>query len=408
MPPELQRLVDSLGSRLGRSVAIDDPHIRLLVHTAHTGQVDAARMGSIMRRSVPAEVTDYVKAHGAAQATDVFIVPACPAIGLELERIGMPIRYEESLLGYLWLLGSDGPVPVEHADAVREAAGQAALILHRDYLLGEVSRSRERELVRDLVSADDGLRAEAVDALVEEDLVVAGPVSALVATLSHDSSEPLGEQGRLALHAAVDRGRRRLPPMRALTLNRPDHSLLLAIWPGARAATVDTAFGELAACVHEGLASELGAVAAPSCWVGVGGTRPRLTEARCSYLEARQAADVARITGVLGPVVSYSRLGVYALLAKLPPDQLAEGIHPGIRLLLGADSGHQDLAETLQAYLDNAGEVQRTAAHLHIHRATLYYRLRRIEELTALDLSRGDDRLAAHLSLKLARLARPG
>lgn len=58
-------------------------------------------------------------------------------------------------------------------------------------------------------------------------------------------------------------------------------------------------------------------------------------------------------------------------------------------------------------YLDTAGDAKRTVAQLHIHRATLYYRLRRIEELTDLDLSRGDDRLAAHLSLKLARLVGP-
>src|SRR5579875_1281010 len=335
MVPELQRLVDSLGARLSRSVAIDDPHIRLLAYTAHTGKVDTARIGSIMRRSVPAEVVDYVKAHGAAQATDLFTVPACPAIGLEFERIGMPIRYEGSLLGYLWLLGSDGPVPGEHADAVLDAAAQAALILHREYLLGEVSRSRERELVRDLVSSDPALRSEAADALIEEELIVAGPVSALVATLTHNTGEPLGEVGRLALHAAVSHGRRRLPPGHALTLNRPDHSLLLAVWPRARADTMDRALGELAGAVHKALADEFGPAAVSSCWVGVGGTWPRLTEAHRSYLEARRAADVARITGALGPIVSHSRLGVYALLAKLPPDQLAEGIHPGIRLLLG-------------------------------------------------------------------------
>jgi DNA-binding PucR family transcriptional regulator len=140
------------------------------------------------------------------------------------------------------------------------------------------------------------------------------------------------------------------------------------------------------------------------CWVGIGGIRQHLAESHCAYLEARQSADVARITGALGPTVSYSRLGVYALLAKLAPDELADVIHPGIRLLAVTDPGRHDLLETLRGYLDNAGDAQRTAAQLHIHRATLYYRLRRIEELTAIDLSRGDDRLVAHLSIKLVRL----
>ena len=43
------------------------------------------------------------------------------------------------------------------------------------------------------------------------------------------------------------------------------------------------------------------------------------------------------------------------------------------------------------------------ARALHLHRATLYRRLARVEEITGLDLSRGDDRLLAHLGLRLYR-----
>jgi len=39
-----------------------------------------------------------------------------------------------------------------------------------------------------------------------------------------------------------------------------------------------------------------------------------------------------------------------------------------------------------------------------MHRATLYRRLERVEEITGLDLERGDDRLLAHLGLRLHRL----
>jgi DNA-binding PucR family transcriptional regulator len=39
-----------------------------------------------------------------------------------------------------------------------------------------------------------------------------------------------------------------------------------------------------------------------------------------------------------------------------------------------------------------------------MHRATLYRRLERVEEITGLDLEKGDDRLLAHLGLRLHRL----
>ena len=39
-----------------------------------------------------------------------------------------------------------------------------------------------------------------------------------------------------------------------------------------------------------------------------------------------------------------------------------------------------------------------------MHRATLYRRLERVEEITGLDLENGDDRLLAHLGLRILRL----
>ncbi|MFF2964806.1 PucR family transcriptional regulator [Streptomyces sp. NPDC057963] len=404
MVSELQQLIDALSARLGRSVAMDDARIRLLAHTAHTGDVDEARIESIMHRGVSAALSAHVARHGAARAADVFTVPPCPEIGFTVERTGMPVRYNGALQGYLWLIG---PATPRDAEALREAAGQAALILHRDHLADEVSRSHEREHVRDLVAPDPSVRDEAAAALVEEGLAVAGPVAALVATASRRAGEPLSEQQRLALDLSLDHTRRRLPPARALVLSRPDHALLLTIWPGGRSEGIERTVGELAGVLHEKLVTELGTGPQALCWVGTSGTHRRLTEAHVSYREARQATDVARATGVMGPVAAYPRLGVYALLTKLAPDELAESIHPGLRRLLEPGSGHQDLVETLRTYLDHAGDAQRAAARLHVHRSTLYQRLRRIEELTGLNMSHGDDRLTAHLGLKMAQLHRP-
>lgn len=404
MLSELQRLIDHLGNRLGRSVAIDDPHVRLLAYSAHTADVDDVRVGSIMRRSVPSALTGYLHELGVHKSEDVFTVPTRPDLGLTVERVGMPVRHEQLLLGFLWLVRSDGPVTDEDAAALREAAGRAALIMYREHLVGELVKGRERELLRDLLSEDPELHADAAEKLVEQELAVAGQATALVVTVSQAPGEPLDEHDRVALTAAVDHGRRRLSPRTALTLERPGHALLAVISPGHGGA--EKTADELAAALHERLVTESGRTH-EECWVGIGNTRRGLSDLRYSYQEACRAAEVARVTGALGPIAHYANLGVYALLSQLSAQQLTETLHPGIRPLLCAGSGHENLVETLTAYLDNAGDAKRTVATLHIHRATLYYRLRRFEELSGLDLSDGDDRLAAHLSLKLTRLHKP-
>jgi DNA-binding PucR family transcriptional regulator len=117
--------------------------------------------------------------------------------------------------------------------------------------------------------------------------------------------------------------------------------------------------------------------------------------------EARLAARVAHVVPRLRPVAAWDELGVHRLLACGPRRALREGaVDPAVEPLLA----RPDLAATAAAYLDHAGNVPRAAAELGIHRQTLYYRLRCIEELTGLDLADGQDRLTVHLALTLAPL----
>ncbi|MYV56795.1 helix-turn-helix domain-containing protein, partial [Streptomyces sp. SID3212] len=99
----------------------------------------------------------------------------------------------------------------------------------------------------------------------------------------------------------------------------------------------------------------------------------------------------------LGPVAQWPAMGPYRLLTALPPTP-----DPAVSPLL--TPAHTELAHTAEVYLDCAGQAGRTAAALGIHRQTLYYRLSRIEHLTGLDLTSGEDRLLLHMGLKAARL----
>ncbi|TMR30573.1 PucR family transcriptional regulator [Nonomuraea zeae] len=134
--------------------------------------------------------------------------------------------------------------------------------------------------------------------------------------------------------------------------------------------------------------------------VGVGRPRPVLAAAAESYREARHAAEVtARVPG-LGRTAEWARLGVYRMLTQLPDQEL----HPGLEGLL-ADAQYLPLLETLETYLDLAGSAVATSRALRLHRTSLYYRLQRVEELARTDLKDGGERLALHLSLKMARLS---
>jgi hypothetical protein len=131
---------------------------------------------------------------------------------------------------------------------------------------------------------------------------------------------------------------------------------------------------------------------------------PSLAEAVISQRQAYQATLVAEVLRT-GDVLAWDELGIYRTLIQLPKEELTESaLHPGLVKLRSSEGG-LPLLETLECFLDLAGDVKATAAKLMIHRATLYYRLGRIEELADTDLSNGEDRLLLHLGLKIVRLA---
>ena len=103
------------------------------------------------------------------------------------------------------------------------------------------------------------------------------------------------------------------------------------------------------------------------------------------------------------PVARWRDLGLYRLLAAMPAADLSGLLlDPPVRRLL--DAPDPDLLRTVRTYLERAGNVQETAAELHVHRQTLYYRLAKAEALTGLSFGNGHDRVRMHLGLMLGPL----
>ncbi|MDO5409210.1 MAG: helix-turn-helix domain-containing protein [Lachnospiraceae bacterium] len=77
-------------------------------------------------------------------------------------------------------------------------------------------------------------------------------------------------------------------------------------------------------------------------------------------------------------------------------------INQRIRTLIAYDREHAaHLAETLRIYLENNQNAIQTAEALYIHRNTLTYRLKKIQEIAELDLTRPDSRFRIVISLWL-------
>ena len=137
--------------------------------------------------------------------------------------------------------------------------------------------------------------------------------------------------------------------------------------------------------------------------MGVGAEVDDLTTAWQSHHQADLAVRAVPILGA-GPIAHWGSLGALQLLLRIPAAEMSAAFVPAaITAVREADASGR-LVETLERYLRCGGSGAATAATMHIHRTTLYYRLDRIREITGLDIDDGDARLHLHLGLVAHRM----
>jgi hypothetical protein len=364
----LQEIVDALSARLDRPVLVDDVELRPLAYSSQTGQLDFVRTSSILTRHAPDAARHVLFAYGIRAAAEPMRIPAHPEIPMSA-RVCLPVLRSGRPVGFLWLL-EDPPVREDEVALARAAAGEAAAALLGD---DDARLGRERALLEQLLGPD-AERSRAAATALEDDSYI--PLRPLVVCVAGPSGDPWAD--------SLDRVRARAPARHVLTGELGGRAVcVLAAHAALR--------GELPAALRGDAAGVL---------LGEGDEVPGLRDAPRSYRQALAALRVA--AGAPSGLARWGELRADRLLAWLP-DGAPDDLPAGLRTLLAG--GHEQLVETLETYLDHAGDAKATAAALQVHRTSLYYRLHRLEELAGVDLTSGEDRLMCHMALRLARLA---
>jgi purine catabolism regulator len=116
--------------------------------------------------------------------------------------------------------------------------------------------------------------------------------------------------------------------------------------------------------------------------------------------EARYALQVCHTEG--RTEAEFRDLGTYQLLLSLQdPQALATFASSVLGPLDEYDESHGGhLLPSLQAFLERNARWEAAAAELYVHRHTLRYRMRKVEELTGRDLTSARDRMELFLALR--------
>ncbi|MFF7855717.1 PucR family transcriptional regulator ligand-binding domain-containing protein [Streptomyces sp. NPDC007904] len=121
--------------------------------------------------------------------------------------------------------------------------------------------------------------------------------------------------------------------------------------------------------------------------------------ASAAYKQAEQALSVARRRGRV--LVEHERMAAGSVLPLLADDAVRAFADGLLRALHEHDAtGRGDLVASLRAWLSRHGQWDAAAADLGVHRHTLRYRMRRVEEILGRSLDDPDVRMELWLALK--------
>ncbi|WP_225823203.1 PucR family transcriptional regulator [Streptomyces naphthomycinicus] len=206
---------------------------------------------------------------------------------------------------------------------------------------------------------------------------------------SGTAGEPLGELAETAESAAARSGEA------VLVVPEGERLVVLAADGGAAVAAI-TAYA--AARESARAAAEPGRAEEDELIVGLSAPAGPIAAA-AAYKQAEQALSVARRRGRV--FVEHEQLAAGSVLPLLADDAVKAFADGLLRALHEHDAtGRGDLVSSLRAWLSRHGQWDAAAADLGVHRHTLRYRMRRVEEILGRSLDDPDVRMELWLALK--------
>lgn len=389
----LEDIINEIGVTLNKTVVLQDKNLGVKFHrvvTSFAGQWDSILDLLKDRRSMPDALSDRHKLprHGASSFSQH--LP-----DRSLSRLIAPIITQGVGRGYLSVIvGGEGGDPFDEVDrmVVHHGAVICGLEMARAKAISEVQKKLRGDFLSSLISGD----------LPESEIQAEGDRFGHDMNLPHlaivmqwyGEKRPSGRRLETLVNGVVSR-------MGAATLSYLRDDQMRVFYGTDNRDPVDAArkfAGEIQAAAQREFKDLHLAI-------GIGTVASKVWDWRASYREAAHAADIARRLASNEPMYA-GDLGVYTLLTRSDFREDLRALRDKMigNLLKYDERQRADLLQTLEEFFKSHGNYTQTAEALSVHRNTLFYRMTRIQEITGLDLTQPDVRLAVHLSLKIHRL----
>ncbi|MBB5158611.1 PucR family transcriptional regulator [Saccharopolyspora phatthalungensis] len=387
-----QRLKDTVED-LQRRQLIHDAFTRIVASDGHENEIAATlhaltdravavedRFGNLLSWAGPGRPDPYPEPNLRREET-LQQAANCNGLTRDRDRLVMVAQPRQEILGVIVLFDPGPTLQPQVIYALEHAAMALELRLSHARNLAEVELRLRRDLVEDLLAGTSDHSVFARSEAVGHNLH--GPHYAV-------ALQWLGAGTEDALAIAAWKAAKKV----GMSILLARRSGMVVLFSSGRPD---------GAAFYRAVADEMGNGGGA---IGVGGRCDSPADFARSFQEALRSLRIRQQSRLRNGITFFDELGIYRILGQ---GEGGADIETFVQEWLGSLQDydrrhHSNLVPTLSQYLECGGNYSATASALVIHRSTLRYRLRRIREISHLDINDVDSRLNLHVATRAWRV----
>ncbi|MFB4165819.1 PucR family transcriptional regulator [Alteribacillus sp. JSM 102045] len=394
----LEDFADHISELLEGPVTIEDANHRLLAYSTHEEHTDSARTSTIIGRRVPEKVINKLWKEGIIpslhQHNKAIHIKEIKEIGLGT-RMAVTIKKNKEVLGYIWVLEGKRIFNEHEASMLEAAASKAVTQLQKvDYRKKEREKNSQ-ELFWRLLTGDN-VEEEAV----KKDILSWFPqLPAAFSVIIFYTDGEFSDR----VHKNIAYLTNTSQKVKNIFHTSDQNMMILLVEPLFKEPKERSIRLFVKECMH--LLKERFNI--EQITAGSGEICFYFSEVKNSYQKALEVIKINRKLPVdKEKYIFYHELGFYKYADLLIDYKKQENCtEPVLQLLKSYDQkNNTELFKSLALYLQCDTNTKEASQHLHIHVNTLAYRLKRIEELTGLDMDNPYQKLSLLLEISLIEL----
>lgn len=392
----LHELVEIMSESLENPVTIEAPNFELIAYSSNYREIDQARQKTILGKKVPHNIVSVLKQNGTIaliETTEGAIrIPAIEEVGL-LQRVTICIRHQSRILGYIWVQETTHMLSELELYSLKEFAHHAARII--------IDTTQYRRIHKETI---DNFFWSVIQGNLSNERILKIEAELAGVILPHLFSIVV-----FSIASSID-----IDTLRSLIrvycsyigkttywIEKDEQIVVILGSPSV----IEGSSTKLAEEFVQKILQKIDKRTQQLINIGIGKEYSQITLAKKSYLEAQEVINITKSLNkkVYEFPISFQKLGIYRLLPTIYDKNTADGyINEHIWRLAKYDVESQSqLLLTLEAFLRNNCKMKETADNLHIHPNTLNYRLKRINEITDLNLDDFTQRMMLYIDLML-------